>query len=144
MASSSWFLYSLGAALSFSGLALSFKWLGGVLPAHVSLTYIAGLSTVCYFVHSLHSGVEFSVTREQLFVILLATVFAYFGNLFDLEGLRLAPNAGYASAIKGCQVLLITVLSYLLFAGQQITLMGVLGVCLVFAGGVLLALQRAG
>ena len=77
MASSSWFLYSVGAAVSFSGLALSFKWLGGVLPANVTLMYIAGLSAVCYFVHSMHSGAELAITREQLFVILLATVFAY-------------------------------------------------------------------
>ena len=141
---SSWYMYSVGAAAAFTGLALTFKWLAGALPASVTLTYIAGLSTIVYALHAVRAKASFALSWEQWGVIILATVFAYFGNLFDLEGIRLAPNAGYATAIKGCQVIFITLIAYFLFAGQQLSLMGVLGVLLVFLGGILLGLQPGG
>ena len=141
---SSWFLYSIGAALSFTGLALAFKALAGLLPASVALAYISGIGSVAFAVYAVRAKASFALSGEQLVIILLASVFAFFGNLFDLEGIRLAPNAGYASAIKGCQVIFITLTAYFLFAGQQLTPMGIVGVVLVCIGGAVLALQPGG
>ncbi|MBA3035501.1 MAG: hypothetical protein FP814_03310 [Desulfobacterium sp.] len=63
---------------------------------------------------------------------------AFFVNLFDVEALRLAPNAGYAGAVKAGQILIITFAAYFLFQDQQLTWTGMLGVSLVFLGLLLL------
>jgi hypothetical protein len=54
--------------------------------------------------------------------------------------MRLAPNPGYASAIKGSQLVLITIAAYFLFSDVTLTVRGLSGVALILGGVILLAL----
>lgn len=52
----------------------------------------------------------------------------------DVNALRLAPNAGYASAVKSGQILLVTIAAYWLFPDQRITAQGISGIVFIVIG----------
>jgi len=54
----------------------------------------------------------------------------------------MAPNAGYATAVKAGQILVVTFVAVLLFPYQEITTQGISGVIFIVVGIGLLALQK--
>ena len=137
-----WFLMALIGMLSFTGMALTLKKLTYSLPTHLILLYLFVVTSLISLGHNVRLGQSLKIDVKSFLLILLASIFAFFGNICDVEALRLAPNAGYASAVKSGQVLVIMVTAYFLFNEQQISWQGALGVLMIFSGIILLATQR--
>jgi len=138
----SWFIFALIGMISFACMALSLKKLTYDLPTSVILLYLFAFTTPAYLIYNVTIGTPLKISCTALIFLLLASVFAFIGNLCDVEALRLAPNAGYVSAIKSGQIIVITVMAFLLFKDQRITLSGFIGVSLILGGVFLLSYQR--
>ena len=139
---SNWFLIALVGMLSFAAMALTLKKLTYFLPTPLILLYMFAFTALLYFVYQLKTGTGLKINVSAILLLLLASAFAFIGNLCDVEALRLAPNAGYASAVKSGQILVITLVAYLMFADQKLSWLGALGVVFIFCGVVLLAMQK--
>ena len=139
---SNWFAIALVGMLSFAGMALTLKKLTYTLPTPLILLYLFVLSSFMYFGYQIKTGEGLKVALTPFLLLVLASALAFIGNICDVEALRLAPNAGYASAVKSGQILVITLVAYLLFDDQKISWMGVLGVVFIFCGVALLAAQK--
>ncbi len=137
-----WFLIALIGMLSFAGMALTLKKLTYSLPTPIILLYLFVVTSLIYLVYNLRCGESLKINWTIFFLILLASAFVFIGNICDVEALRLAPNAGYASAVKSGQILAITVAAYFLFKDQHISWQGAFGVIMIFVGIILLATQR--
>ncbi len=129
-----WFLIALIGMLSFAGMALTLKKLTYSLPTPIILLYLFVVTSLIYLVYNLRCGESLKINWTTFFLILLASAFAFIGNICDVEALRLAPNAGYASAVKSGQILAITVAAYFLFKNQHISWQGAFGVIMIFVG----------
>lgn len=138
----SWFIFALIGMISFACMALSIKKLTYDLPTAVILLYLFAFTTPAYLIYNVATGTPLKINCSALLFLLMASVLAFIGNLCDVEALRLAPNAGYSSAIKSGQIIVITITAFLLFKDQRITLSGLVGVALIFCGVVLLSYQR--
>ncbi len=138
----SWFIFALVGMLSFACMALSLKKLTYSLPTSVILLYLFAFTAPVYLMYNVATGTPLKIDYPALFLLILAAMFAFVGNLCDVEALRLAPNAGYASAVKSGQIIVITIAAIFLFKDQRITISGVIGVLLIFCGVFLLSNQR--
>ena len=137
-----WFIYALIGMLSFSGMALVLKKLTYMLPSSLILVYVFVFSAVMFVSFQLKTSGDLKVGLTPLLWLLLAAALAFIANIFDLEALKHAPNAGFASAVKAGQILVITLAALFLFEDQKITWTGALGVLLIFSGVGLLATQK--
>lgn len=136
-----WFTSALIAMACYAGMALTLKRLSLSLETPVILLYLFAITTIFFFLYSLSINTVYKIEPSLLLFFLLASALAFAGNYFDLQALSLAPNAGYAAAIKGGQIIFITIGAYFLFRDQSITLTGAIGVALIVAGIALLAVQ---
>lgn len=136
-----WFASALIAMVCFACMALIVKRLSMSLETPILLLYLFGFTTVMFLFYSFSIGSQFKVEPSLLAFLLLASAFAFAGNYFDVMALSQAPNAGYAAAIKGGQMIFITIGAYFLFKGQSLTFSGAFGVALIVAGIALLATQ---
>ncbi|MGR9108782.1 MAG: EamA family transporter [Gammaproteobacteria bacterium] len=137
-----WFWNAFIGMLCFAGMALTFKKLTFVLQTPLILFYVFVLNSILYLLYSGYKGVIFHLDWKSAAWILLATFLAFVGNLCDVEALRSAPNAGYASAVKSGQIVMITVAALFLFEGQSLSLQGLAGIVLILAGLILLSTQK--
>ena len=138
----SWFIYALIGMLSFSGMALVLKKLTYILPTPLILVYVFIFSAVMFVSYQLKTSGDLKIGFTPLIWLLLAAFLAFVANIFDLEALKHAPNAGFASAVKAGQILVITLAALFLFEDQKITWTGALGVLFIFSGIGLLAMQK--
>jgi drug/metabolite transporter (DMT)-like permease len=138
----SWFVAAVAGMLSFACMSLTLKKLTYLLPTPVVLLYVFAITGTMYLVLGIKRGLQFNVGWQAIGLLGLASLFAFIGNLADLEALRLAPNPGFASAVKAGQIIVITFAALLLFPDQKLTFQGICGVLLVFCGILLLALQK--
>lgn len=123
-------------------MALLLKRLSLNLETPTILVYLFGFTTVFFLVFSAKTQASFQIDISLLLLLCLAAVFAFSGNYFDLQALSLAPNAGYAAAIKGGQIILITIAAFFLFKDQSITWAGAAGVGCIVLGIWLLSTQK--
>mgnify|MGYP000689227696 FL=1 len=137
-----WFVIALIGMLSFAGMALTLKKLTYTLDTSIIVLYLFVITSILYAALNVKRGIPLSVPLTSLSLLILASFFAFLGNLCDVEALKLAPNAGYAGAVKGGQIMVITFAAYFLFKDQQLSWTGVMGVFLIFGGLVLLAFQK--
>lgn len=137
-----WFWTAFLGMLCFAGMSLTFKKLSFALNTPVILLYAFSLNAVLYAIYSIQKGFLLRVDGKNAALVLLASIFAFIGNLCDLEALRLAPNAGYASAVKSGQIIVITLAAYFLFRGQTLTLNGLAGILLILSGLILLSTEN--
>ncbi len=122
-------------------MALLLKRLTMELALPIILAYLFALATLWLFLYSFRGLASYKVSGSLFALLLLASLLAVVANLFDLRALSLAPNAGYAAAIKGGQIILITLGAYFLFKGQSITVTGALGALMIVLGIGLLSIQ---
>jgi uncharacterized membrane protein len=136
----SWFIYSFGSMLSFTGLALIMKKLSitidSMLGSMLVLVFAALLNCLMVFTKKM----DYALSTWEWFMLVTAGACIFVGNFLDIEAMRLAPNPGYASAIKGSQLVLITIAAYFLFSDVTLTVRGLSGVALILGGVILLAL----
>jgi len=137
-----WFVIALIGMLSFAGMALTLKKLTYTLDTSIIVLYLFVITSILYAALNVKRGIPLSVPLSSLSLLILASFFAFLGNLCDVEALKLAPNAGYAGAVKGGQIMVITFAAYFLFKDQQLSWTGVMGVFLIFGGLILLAFQK--
>ncbi len=123
-------------------MALLLKRLSLSLEPAIILLYLFSLTALLFLLYSLLGETVYRISGSLFLLLLLAAFFAFAGNFFDLRALSLAPNAGYAAAIKGGQIVLITLGAYFLFKGQSITVTGALGVALIVLGIALLSMHE--
>ena len=138
----SWFILSLTAMLSFACMALTLKKLTYLLPTPVLLFYVLLLTSVITVIFCVKKNFNLSINLTTFGFLLLASILAFIGNITDIESMKIAPNPGYASAVKSGQIVLITCIALLIFPGQKLSMQGISGVLLIFAGVALLALQK--
>jgi multidrug transporter EmrE-like cation transporter len=136
-----WFLIALGGMFSFAGMALVLKRLTATVPIDTVLLHIFVICTVCYGVMTFLRKTPVTLSWSVWSLVALAALFAFVGNLCDIESIRTAPNPGYASAVKSGQILLITLAAYFIFENQALNITGMLGVAMIAGGIVLLAMQ---
>ncbi len=127
--------------MCFACMALLLKRLSLSLDTPLILLYLFAFTTILFFLYSLQGDTNYKIDSSLLILLLVASAFAFAGNYFDLQALSLAPNAGYAAAIKGGQIVLITIGAYYLFKDQSITISGATGVFLIVAGIALLSVE---
>ena len=108
-------------------MAITLKQLTYLLPTPVILLYLFAFTTLLYLGLGIKQGLRLGVSWQPIALLGLASVFAFIGNLADVEALKLAPNPGYASAVKAGQIILITFAAVFLFPDQKLTLQGILG-----------------
>lgn len=123
-------------------MALVLKKLTYLLPTSLILVYVFVFTAVMFVSYQLKTVGDLKIGLTPLLWLLLAAGLAFVANIFDLEALKHAPNADFASAVKAGQILVITLAALFLFEEQKITWTGALGVMFIFSGIGLLALQR--
>ena len=74
------------------------------------------IPSLIYFLIVLVSGLSLRIPSTTLVILMLvAAVVSYLGNVFILEGIRLAPNPGYSLVIGKSYVVFTTLAALLLF-----------------------------
>ena len=71
----------------------------------------------------------------------VASLLSYLGNYFQTRALTEGPNPGYATAIVGCQSVILVLASVYLF-GSHISAVKLIGVGLCIAGVFVLSLSN--
>lgn len=136
-----WILFSVVAAVSFTGIFLIFKQmeLRGV-PTLVSLAWVFIISAFLYVAHNTATRTSLRASGTILLLLLLAGILSYVGNICQFRATALAPNPGYAVALISVQALLVTVASIFLFGSDFSMIRGV-GVFFCVCGVMLLSLS---
>ncbi len=141
ISTNNWFISALISMICYACMALVLKRLSMSLGTPLILLYLFATTSLLFLFYSVHAGINYKIEFSLAALVLLASVFAFAGNYFDLQALSLAPNAGYAAAVKAGQIIVITVGALYLFKGQSISLSGATGILLIFTGIGLLSIQ---
>ena len=139
---SNWFTFSVIAMLCYATVVLLLKKLTYAASTSVMLLYMFSTMAGLFLAQNLTQGNSLRIGSQSLGFILLGGMLAAIGSMCEVESLRLAPNIGYATAIKSGQILVVTIIGYFIFKDQQLSWHGVLGVLLILSGVTLLALQK--
>lgn len=137
-----WFSFALIAMCCYSAVVLTLKKLTYTALTPVILFYMFGVMCVFFFTQNIMQTNALRISWSSLGFILLAALFASIGTMSEVESLRLAPNVGYAAAIKSGQILVVALLGFFIFKDQHLSWQGALGVLLIMSGVILLALQK--
>lgn len=117
-----WYIYSILAALSFSGMILSVRILTDKgFSSKQILFFLCGFVFLGFLIVNLFfPGNVWSSDSFPLFlkVMVIAGIFAAIGNWADFEGVKRSPNPGYSMAIRNTAILPVTVLSAWLFSSD--------------------------
>lgn len=138
----SWFPSALFGMAAFACLTLTIKQLSYSVPTPLILAYSFSLSALLFFLQVVRQGISLRISWGVIALIGLTSLFGFLANMADVNALRLAPNAGYASAVKSGQILLVTIAAYWLFPDQRITAQGISGIAFIIIGIALLAMQK--
>lgn len=136
-----WYIYSFATVIFFTAMILILKkmTLTGFSSIQINF-FLFGFSFLGFVAlgyREARSAFGNAKFRMFLKLIFLASVFSLIGNYFDIEAIKLAPNPGYAQAIKNANVLMITMFSAR-FLSSEFSLRGIMGVAIVFTGIILL------
>ena len=140
-----WYMYSLPTSFSLVGLYLCIKWLTsrGLEPKQI-LLFMSGFACLGFLAvaaPSLSAVVRSSQFPGFLAAATFAGVFAAIGHWADFEAIKRAPNPGFATALRNCSILPVTVFSVFLF-GSAFDLLKLAGAGLILAGVVALVVER--
>ena len=133
-----WVIFSVTAAIIFSVMFLVFKKLS-VFGAPLSLLSVSIGTGICCLIHLAVNRISLYVPVSAIFWFGLASFLSYAGNYLQLRAINEGPNPGLATAIVGCQSIILMVASFYLF-GSDLSVAKVVGVLLCIAGVVVLSL----
>lgn len=129
-----WLPYTMGAFFCWGFLALSSKYLLIVgVPILTRLILSMGVATVLILGEILYKKVEWrSISKNQLFTLLLIGILGASFNYFMQVGFNLAPNVGFVNAANAAPISLLTLMSAFFFKDELTTkkMMGIIGVTL--------------
>ncbi|MDO8524709.1 MAG: EamA family transporter [bacterium] len=141
-----WYVYSILAALFFTGMTLCVKKLTTDLKfsSEKILFFLLLFLFIGFLSISFQSLPLVFASDNFLFLLLLTSVgglFSAIGNWTDFEGIKRAPNAGYAVAIRNFSFVLTIFISTLLF-GSEIKFFKLFGAILITAGIIFLIVDK--
>ena len=135
-----WIFYSLIAAIAFAGLVLTYKklLLLGInqLVLNVSIFFLVFLGFASVIVYK---RIPLQLSTAMILLLLLAAVFSFLGNYFQVKSYNESPNPGYASTLVATQLILITIFSIFLYH-SEFNWLKVLGIAIVILGSYLISL----
>ncbi len=138
-----WYIYSLAAIVFFTILVLILKKATflGFSSKEINL-FLFGFSWIGFLILG-HKEIK-NISQNYKFLpflglVFLASLCSFIGNLFDVEAIKLAPNPGYAQAIKNANILVITILSTRFFSSDFKPLR-VIGAAIILIGIILLVI----
>lgn len=133
-----WFLFAMGAMISFALLFLLIKKIGNLgVRSDLLLLYYFGFATIMLLVYLISFKVPLSITKYALILLIIAAIFGVIGNVFLVQSIKISPNPGYALAISGVHILLVAVAAIFIFK-SEFTLIKGLGTILTVLGIILL------
>lgn len=132
-----WYIYSIIAMLSFSAMILLVRKIrdSGFSSMQVNI-FLFGFSFIGFMALGYREAkLVFRNNKIKLFLklVFFASVFSLIGNYFDIEAIKIAPNPGYAQAIKNANILVITIFSAR-FLSSNFSFYGFMGAVIVFIG----------
>lgn len=139
-----WYLYSIIAMFSFSGMILIIKRIRDMKfhSREINL-FLYGFVFLGFFLVNI-SSIDETINSPKfssfLAFVLVTSVFSIFANLTNIKAIGLAPNPGYSQAVKDANILPVTILSALIF-GSEFDLIKFLGALLIL-GGVFLIIKK--
>jgi len=140
-----WYVYSILASFAFVGLYLCIRWLTtkGFAPKQI-LLFVIGFALLG-FLGAAAPSLRKVVNSDQFLGFLaagtFAGVFASIGHWADFEAIKRAPNPGYATSIRNCSILPVTIFSVFLF-DSSFHFLKLFGALLILAGIIALVLER--
>ncbi len=141
----SWYIYSILAALCFSGMILSVRKLTDKgFSSKQILFFLCGLVFFGFLLVNIFSfGNIWRADNFPVFLIIMIIVgiFGAIGNWADFEGVKRAPNPGYPVAIRNTTILPVTLLSVILF-NSELNLFKFLGAIAIILGIISLILEK--
>ena len=135
-----WIIFSLSAAFFFSIMFLIFKKLEGLGTPLLIFACSVGTAT-CFLIHLVANKMTLRIPTPALLWLGLACVLSYLGNYFQTRALTEGPNPGYATAIVGCQSIILLLASVSLF-GSHISAAKIVGVALCVVGVFVISLSN--
>ncbi len=142
-----WYIYSMLTSFSFVGLYLCIRWLTGkgFAPKQI-LLFMVGFALLGFFgvtAPSLRHVVNSDNLLSFLAAAAFAGIFSSIGHWADFEAIKRAPNPGFATAIRNCSILPVTIFSVFLF-DSSFNLLKLLGIFVILAGIIALMIERKG
>jgi uncharacterized membrane protein len=135
----SWFILSLAATFSFTGMTLLFRMVTEKgIPALLGLSGIVLVSTPLIVGYTFLTQKSFNLPTNIMIILVIAGVFSFLGNIFLFRALGTAPNPGYPGAVEALKIILITFISFFLF-NLKPNPIGIVGSILVVVGVILLS-----
>ena len=134
-------------SFSFVGLYLCIRWLTGkgFAPKQI-LLFMVGFALLGFFgvtAPSLRNVVNSDNFLSFLAATAFAGLFSSIGHWADFEAIKRAPNPGFATAIRNCSILPVTILSVFLF-DSSFNLLKLLGIFVILVGIIALMIERKG
>jgi len=140
-----WYIHSILTSFSFVGLVLFIRWMTskGFTPKQV-LLFMIGFALLG-FIGIAGSTLDKVINSDHFFSFLaagsFAGIFASIGHWADFEAIKRAPNPGYATSIRNCSILPVTILSVFLF-GSSLHIFKLVGALLILFGIMALVIER--
>ena len=135
-----WLIYAMLGMISLGIMSLLLKKLTiENLRAEVMLLFLFFFAAVFYLLQILLTKTQIKVNYFLIFLIIVAALFSYIGNLFLVKSIATAPNPAYTIAIISLQTILVAIGSYFIF-NSQLTAINLLGVVLGIIAIILLSL----
>lgn len=140
-----WYIYSILTSFSFVGLVLCIRWLTskGFAPKQV-LLFMIGFALLG-FLGIAGPTLDKVINSDHFFSFLaagsFAGIFAAIGHWADFEAIKRAPNPGYATSIRNCSILPVTILSVFLF-DSSLHLVKLVGAILILFGIMALVIEK--
>lgn len=134
-----WFIFSLIAAFSFTGMTLLFRIVTdkGISPL-IGIFYILLVATILFGIYNFSVEKSFILNKNIIILLIIAGAFSFIGNAAISKAIASASNPGYAQAVGSFRIVLITFISILLF-NLKPNILGILGSVFVFTGLFLLS-----
>lgn len=108
----------------------------------ISLNFIMMVTGICcaiYFgIINFKTGINFSFSASTVAIVILIAILSIAGNVFQFRAAAVAPNAGLAFAIVGCQSMLVIITAMILM-GDKLTLTQGAGAILSLSGIILIS-----
>lgn len=114
-----WWVFSLVAIACFTGLVLTIRHVSslGFSSKEINL-FLFSFSLIGFILIGWKDlkGIQKKEGFKLFFqIVFVASFFSLLANLLDVNAIKLAPNPGFAQAIKNTNIVVITIVSYFMF-----------------------------
>jgi len=130
-----WFHLSIAAMFCAAIYTLAITWLRkSGLSGSTTLGYVWSFALLWYFIWVVLVENHWILTKIEYLVLAVACVLSFLGNKAGIEALHHAPNAGYVTAVKSLQSILVAIGAVVFFVDQELTLIGLSGIVMIGLG----------